>query len=68
MAESERGKLLSTAEVAERLGLSQRMVQLLIKEGEIPAFRASIRVWRVREADLEEYIRQRSNRPPPPPE
>jgi excisionase family DNA binding protein len=68
MSEGEGEKLLTTAEVAARLGLSQRHVQELIKEGTIPAFRAGVRNWRVRVEDLEAYIQRQSNRPPPPPE
>jgi excisionase family DNA binding protein len=64
-------ELLTTQEAAARLGLSRRTVQLMIKAGEIPAFRAGLRAWRIRAEDLEAYIKQHSNRSPPsstPPE
>jgi excisionase family DNA binding protein len=58
--------LLSVAEVAERLGTSQRHVARAIKAGKIPAFNIGlgdlVRL-RVRESDLSAFIEQRQYKP-----
>jgi excisionase family DNA binding protein len=49
-------RLLGRKEVAERLGLSPLTVGHMMREGKLPAFKMG-RLWRVREADLDDYVR-----------
>lgn len=55
MAEPER--LLSVDEAAERLGLSPLTVADKLRAGALPGFKYG-RLWRLREIDLDEYVRQ----------
>lgn len=55
-------KYLTTDEVAQHMRVSRTMVVQLIDRGELPATRFG-RLWRIKESDLVEYIRQHSNRP-----
>jgi len=55
MPDSER--LLTPEEVAARLGLSLLTVRDKLRAGTLPGFHMG-RPWRVREADLDEYVRQ----------
>ncbi len=55
MPDSER--LLSREEVAERLGLSVLTVGAMLRDGRLPGFHMG-RLWRVREADLNDYVRE----------
>jgi len=55
MVEPER--LLTREEVADRLGLSKLTVGDKLRRGELPGFHVG-RFWRVREADLDAYIRE----------
>ncbi len=50
-------RLLSREEVAERLGLSPLTVGDKLRAGELPGFHVG-RLWRVREADLDAYVRE----------
>ena len=50
------GVLLSTDEVAHILGLSPFTVRRLLREGELPGRKVGKRQWRVRRADLDEYL------------
>jgi len=53
------GKLLTSKQVQELLGLSERTVFTLIKRGELKGFKAG-REWRFEQKDLDDYIeRQR---------
>lgn len=54
--------LLSTAQAALRLGVSQRRVQALIHAGRLPA-QAIGRTWAIREADLAAVAVRRTGRP-----
>ena len=49
-------RLLTPEEVAERLGLSPMTVGDMFRAGKLPGFHVG-RLWRVREADLDEYVR-----------
>jgi excisionase family DNA binding protein len=49
-------RLLDRDEVASRLGLSPLTVGHMMRAGRLPAFKYG-RLWRIREADLDEYIR-----------
>lgn len=55
MAAAER--LLTPEEVAERLGLSLLTVRDKLRAGALPGFHMG-RGWRVREADLDAYVRE----------
>jgi excisionase family DNA binding protein len=48
-------KFIALKEIAERLNVSRWKVDRLIEEKELPAYRFGA-AWRVKEADLEEYI------------
>ena len=52
---------LTIAQVSERLGLCQRYVQDLAREGKIPAFKRGLRYWGVDSDKLEQWIRERGN-------
>lgn len=49
-------KLLSPEEVAEVLGVSQKMVRDWLRAGRIKGLKLG-RIWRVRESDLEAFIK-----------
>lgn len=49
--------LLSPVEVGERLGLATLTVQHRLRTGSLPGFHLG-RFWRVREEDLNEYVRK----------
>lgn len=49
-------RLLSCTQVAERLGLSRLTVADKLRAGELPGLKVG-RLWRVREADLDAYVR-----------
>ena len=57
------GKLLTTAEAAERLTLSRQQVYAFLKEGAIPCVRLGGAI-RVAEADVEAFIRKNYNGDP----
>ena len=57
------GKLLSTTEAAERLGLSVPRVQTFIWEGRLPALRVG-RSYAVDEDDLKLLENRKTGRPP----
>jgi excisionase family DNA binding protein len=48
--------LLTTDEAARFLGLSPFTVRRLLREGELPGSKVGKRRWRIRRADLEEYL------------
>lgn len=52
--------LLTTHEVAERLGVSRRLIQKKIKAGEIAAVRITPVLLRVSAAELERFIHAKS--------
>lgn len=56
-------KLLTTAEVAERLGVHRTRVNVLIKVGRLPAHRYG-RAFLVQEKDLQLVSERRVGRPP----
>ena len=51
--------LLTTREVAERLGVSLWQVGALIRRGDLPAVKLNARVYRVAESDLRAYVEAR---------
>lgn len=55
-------QLLTTAEVAARLGVKRRQVQALIKRNLLPAARYG-RAWLVKESDLAAYRPRPAHRP-----
>lgn len=52
-------RLLSVAQVAERLNAKPATVRLWIREGRLPAIKVGPRLWRVAETDLAAFLRQR---------
>ncbi len=58
IADQSRQRLLSIAEVAELLHLSERTVKRRIKDGEIAAHKLGHQ-WRIARADVENYLRTR---------
>ena len=54
-------RLLGRKQVAERLGLSPLTVGKMMRAGRLPAFKMG-RLWRVREADLDTYVRELSDK------
>lgn len=56
---SERGRGLSTPEVARRLGKHRTWVQRAIGRGELPAYRLGGRDYTIFEADLQQFIAAR---------
>ena len=50
-------RLLTPDQVAERLSLSVLTVRAWLRSGRLPGVKPGGRVWRVRDADLDEYIR-----------
>jgi excisionase family DNA binding protein len=49
-------RLLTPEEAAERLSLSPITVGHMLRRGELPGIKMG-RLWRLREADLDDYIR-----------
>jgi excisionase family DNA binding protein len=49
--------LLTPEEAARLLGLSPFTVRRLLRQGELPGRKVGKRQWRIRRADLEEYLR-----------
>jgi excisionase family DNA binding protein len=61
-------ELLTIAQVAERLQVSEKTVRRAIRTRGLRAFQVAGRdTWRVRPEDLEEWLEQRSNRAHPEP-
>lgn len=51
------GKLLTTSEVAERLGITRRRVNALINAGQLPARKNAVtRSWEIIPAELEAFM------------
>ncbi len=50
-------RLLTPEQVAERLGLSVLTVRAWLRAGTLPGVKPGGRLWRMREADLDGYIR-----------
>ena len=50
-------RLLTPEQVAERLGLSVLTVRAWLRAGTLPGVKPGGRVWRMRETDLDDYIR-----------
>lgn len=56
------GNILTTAQAAAVIGVSQKMVQSLIKRGRLPAEKIG-RIWVVRREDAESHERGKGGRP-----
>jgi excisionase family DNA binding protein len=56
--------VITPREAASILGVHERTVQRLLKNGELPGYKAGLRQWRIRREDLEAYIRRQSNQAP----
>lgn len=56
------GNILTTAQAAAVIGVSQKMVQSLIKRGRLPAEKIG-RIWVVRREDAERHERGKGGRP-----
>ena len=54
-------RLLSTNNVAKRIGLPERTVRYFAQIGIIPAYKPGKRSWRFRPRDIEQYIKDREN-------
>ncbi len=66
MADSE-DRLLSVAEVATLLSVTEPTVREWIKEGKLEAHRIGARFWRIRKSEVDRMLaEQASNRPQPP--
>jgi excisionase family DNA binding protein len=52
--------LLTPEQVAERMNLSVLTVRAWLRSGRLPGVKPGGRIWRVRETDLDEYIRSLS--------
>jgi excisionase family DNA binding protein len=50
-------RLLTPEQVADRLSLSVLTVRAWLRSGRLPGVKPGGRVWRVRESDLDAYIR-----------
>ena len=50
-------RLLTPEQVAERLGLSVLTVRAWLRAGTLPGVKPGGRLWRMREVDLDDYIR-----------
>jgi excisionase family DNA binding protein len=61
MTDTETDKLLTVPEVAERLRLSTETIRRMLRDGRLTGFRigADNAGWRVSEADLVAFIRER---------
>jgi excisionase family DNA binding protein len=53
--------VITPRDAASILGVHERTVQRLLKQGELPGYKAGLRQWRIRRTDLEAYIRRQSN-------
>ncbi len=52
-------KLLTPKEIAERLSMKPKTVQLWLRQGKIPCgIKLGPRTWRIREKDLDDFIQK----------
>jgi excisionase family DNA binding protein len=65
MAESE-DRLLSVADVAKLLSVTEPTVREWIKEGKLKAHRAGARFWRIRQSEVDRMLGAEAGSPPPP--
>lgn len=65
MADSE-DRLLSVADVAKLLGVTEPTIREWIKDGKLKAHRAGARFWRIRQSEVDRMLgEQASTRPSP---
>ncbi len=53
-------RLLTPEQVADRMNLSVLTVRAWLRSGRLPGVKPGGRIWRVRETELDEYIRSLS--------
>ena len=53
--------LLTISQTADYLQLSDKTVRRLINDRKLAAYKVGERVWRVKESDIVEYLKDRSN-------
>jgi excisionase family DNA binding protein len=58
-------ELLTPAEVAQRLRVSEDAVYLWLREGKLRGLKVGGRLWRVRPSDLEAFLQPRATAPTP---
>ena len=63
MAESE-DRLLSVADVARQLSVTEPTVREWIKEGKLKAHRAGARFWRIRQSEVDRMLGQQASTKP----
>jgi excisionase family DNA binding protein len=63
MIETNKARLLTTAETAQALGITASQVSLLIRQGKLPAEKHG-RDWLVKESDLKNFERTPVGRSP----
>jgi excisionase family DNA binding protein len=67
MMPDQEDRLLSVAEVAQLLSVTEPTVREWIKDGKLQAHRAGARFWRIRQSEVDRMLsEQASNRPPAP--
>lgn len=54
-------ELLTVAQTAKYLQLSEKTVRRLVSDGRLPASKISNRTWRIKTSDIDEYIQANSN-------
>jgi excisionase family DNA binding protein len=54
-------ELLTVAQTAKYLQISEKTVRRLISDGRLPASKISNRTWRIKTSDIDEYIQANSN-------
>lgn len=63
----EEDRLLSVADVARLLSITEPTIREWIKDGKLQAHRAGGRFWRIRQSEVDRMLsEQASNRPPAP--
>lgn len=55
-------EILTIAQTAEYLKVSEKTVRRLIKYGDIVASKVGERNWRIRKQDIEEYLKNNTNK------
>ena len=58
---SEQQPFLTPREVSDLLQVSVQTVRRWIKEEDLPAYKVGPRIWRIKKADLDEWLDQQRN-------
>lgn len=56
-------RMLTTEEVSARLAVPGQTIRLWLRQGKLKGIKTGPRLWRIRERDLEEFIRRGENQP-----